>query len=147
MTRGDALVKLEIEWQRVVDSHGRTCERCELVEKQLDIAVERLEFILGALGVDVNVKKTLLGKKTFSENPGASNYILISRVPLEVWLKAKVGGSLCYSELCGDEKCRTLEVDGESYEVIPAKLIVAGGIFAAIELLLAQKSHEKGCCS
>lgn len=36
-------------------------------------------------------------------------------------------------DVCGDEKCRTLEVGDRSYETIPSKLIVEAS-FKALEL-------------
>jgi hypothetical protein len=53
---------------------------------------------------------------------------------LEEWLDGRVGRSPC-CDVCGDEECRTLELDGLIFEAIPAGLIVQAGIMAASRLI------------
>jgi hypothetical protein len=55
---------------------------------------------------------------------------------LEHWLGATTGASRCCS-VCGETECRTLEVDGASFEAVPERLIVKAGLAAAASLLEA----------
>ena len=50
------------------------------------------------------------------------------------WIKGQTGSSRCCEE-CGDNDCRTVEVGGKSYEVIPAQLLVRAGLIAASRML------------
>ena len=45
-------------------------------------------------------------------------------------------GSQCCS-VCGDNSCRTLQVDGKTYEAVPETLIVKAGLAAASTLVKA----------
>lgn len=50
------------------------------------------------------------------------------------WLGATAGASQCCA-VCGDNDCRTLEVDGSSFEAVPERLIIKAGLAAAASLL------------
>lgn len=50
---------------------------------------------------------------------------------MEAWLNGTVCSSRCCS-VCGDSECRTVEVEGASYEVIPEALLVKAGLIAAL---------------
>jgi len=43
---------LHIRWQRLVDEHERTCDRCGATEAAVDEAAGQLTRSLGALGID-----------------------------------------------------------------------------------------------
>jgi hypothetical protein len=45
-----------------------------------------------------------------------------------------VGSSRCCEE-CGDQDCRTIEIGGTTYEVIPEELLLRAGLIAASRLL------------
>lgn len=49
-------------------------------------------------------------------------------------MNARTGQSQC-CDVCGDEECRTVEIDGETLEAIPAELIVKAGLIAAAEII------------
>ena len=125
---------LKIRWQRLVDERGQTCDRCGTTETAVVNAVEKLKRCLGELGIDVVLEKEALSPSTFHKNPLESNRIWIAGEPLEKWLSATIGQSKC-SSACGDSDCRTLTVEGETYEAIPAELIVKAGLLAGAQLL------------
>lgn len=139
-------MELRIMWQRLVDSDGQTCNRCGSTEKELQQGIARLKEALHPLGIEVTLEKKALGLEC-AKNIIESNQILISGHPLEEWLGAKVGTSACGSccEKLGETvECRTSAVDGKTYEIIPAKLIVKAGLKAAAELFTAPSTE--GCC-
>ena len=142
----DAPLVLRIEWQRYVDENGKTCDRCGGTEEQLSRGVETLQSALNLLGIQVALEKKSMGSQC-AENIIESNKILIAGCPLEKWLGAKVGTSECGSccaKLGESVECRTTSVDGKTYEVIPAELIVKAGLKAASEIIVAPSTEE--CC-
>ncbi|MBS3788288.1 DUF2703 domain-containing protein [Candidatus Bipolaricaulota bacterium] len=132
---------LSIKWQRLVEE-SETCSRCSSTEDELEDAVQNLEESLSALDVDVELEKEELTKSEFEQNPTESNLILINEKPLEDWLGGEVGQSEC-CDVCGDEDCRTVTINGKEYEVIPADLIVKAGLTAASQTVKTGSS----CCS
>lgn len=93
-------------------------------------AFERLKYTLEPLGVEPTLEISDLDQATFDSNPTESNRIWIAGIPMEDWLEGKPGRSQCCNE-CGDNECRTLEVGGETYEVIPEQLLIRAGLIAA----------------
>lgn len=139
-------MELRIVWQRLVDADGQTCDRCGSTEKELQQGIASLKDALDPLGIKVTLEKKSLGLEC-AKNIIESNQILISGHPLEEWLGAKVGTSACGSccEKLGETvECRTTTVDGKTYEIIPAKLIVKAGLKAAAGLLTAPSTES--CC-
>jgi hypothetical protein len=132
---------LSIKWQRLVEG-DETCSRCSSTGDELEEAVQKLEESLSALGVDVELEKEELTKSEFEQNPTESNLILINNKPLEDWLGGEAGRSEC-CDVCGDEDCRTVTVNGREYEVIPSDLIVKAGLTAASQAVETGSS----CCS
>ena len=142
----NAPMVLEIEWQRYVDENGKTCDRCGGTEEQLNRGVETLQSALHPLGIKVTLNKKSMGSEC-AKNIIESNKILIAGRPLEEWLGAKIGTSACGSccaKLGESVECRTTSVDGRTYEVIPAELIVKAGLKAASEIIVAPSTE--GCC-
>lgn len=135
---------LEIRWQRLVDAGGQTCERCGTTGEALEEAVDMLGRSLGELGIDIVLEKESLGMPEFNKDPLASNRVWIAGQPLEKWLSATTGQSRCCSS-CGDSDCRTITVDGTTYEAIPAELIVRAGLLAGADLLAGEAAGA--CCS
>ena len=131
---------LNIRWQRLV-SDGSTCDRCSSTEDEVEEAVRKLEAALPNLGVEVNLEKESLTKEDFKENPKASNRIFLNDVPIEDLIGAEVGGSEC-CDVCGDEECRTVIIDGEEHEVVSSETIVSAAIKAVNDL-----SSTSGCCN
>ncbi|MCB1987418.1 MAG: DUF2703 domain-containing protein [Burkholderiaceae bacterium] len=125
---------LSITWQRLVDESGSTCPRCAGTEQEMQRAVERLRTALEPLGVQPVLETREIAPATFMQQPDQSNRIWIGGRPLEDWLGARTGSSRC-CDACGDEECRTLEINGASHEVIPEALVVRAGLIAASQLL------------
>lgn len=137
------MVTLRIRWERLVEN-GQTCPRCRSTEEELEQAVATLRQALGPLGLEVLVEKEALSEAQFARNPLRSNQIWLNGRPLEEWLGGTVGHSPC-CDVCGPADCRTVEVDGQVYEAIPADLIVKAGLAAALEMLGA--APRPSCCS
>ncbi len=133
-TGGKNMKVLQIRWQRLVNEQGQTCDRCGTTEKAVEDAIQKLKSSLKHLDINVVLEKKVLTPSTFSKDPLESNRIWIAGVPLEEWLSATTGQSQCCST-CGDSECRTVMVDGKSYEAIPAELIVKAGLLAGAKLL------------
>ena len=148
---------LKIEWQRLVDEKGQTCQRCGSTEKEVQKAFQNLKQSFIPLGMEVVLEEKALDAATCAKNISQSNRIWIGGRPLEEWLNAQVGQSpceTCCAELGSDVECRTLKVEGEVYEVIPADLIVRASLLAVADLTKTKASgssccesnKEKPCC-
>jgi hypothetical protein len=133
MERGE-MKTLNICWQRLVDERGQTCDRCGTTETAVEQAVQKLKRALRELDIDVVLEKTTLSPTAFLKDPLESNRVWVAGEPIESWLSATAGQSRCCSA-CGDADCRTVTVDGQTYEAIPAELIVRAGLLAGAELL------------
>ncbi len=135
---------LHISWQRLVDEQGETCERCGTTETAVEDAMQLLKQSVKGLGVDVVLEKSIIDNSAFKENPLESNRIWIGGKSLEDWLSATTSESPC-GTACGDSNCRTMIVDGKSFEAIPSELIVKAGLLASAQLLEAEA--QSGGCS
>lgn len=124
---------LLISWQRLI-SDGATCPRCGSTEDELNKAVLQLRSALDLLGIEVAVEKRELTLEEFKSDPVKSNRIMFNGRSLEDLVNAKTGQSQC-CDVCGDEECRTVEVDGKSLETVPAELIVKAGLIAASDIV------------
>lgn len=131
---GPARRRLPIVWQRLVSADGTTCDRCGATHEELQRAVARLRTTLGSLGIEPILVTREIDDTTFRADPSSSNRIWIGTKPLEQWLDASVGSSRCCS-VCGDAECRTVEVDGSTFETVPAQLVIRAALMAAAELL------------
>ena len=130
-----AAVTLPIVWQRLV-SGGETCPRCGSTQGAIERAVATLAEVLRPLSIEPTLETIALDQASFEETPSESNRIWIAGRPLEDWLGAAASESQCCS-VCGTNNCRTLEVDGASYEAVPETLIVKAGLAAAATLVSA----------
>jgi hypothetical protein len=111
---------LKIKWNRLLtDEGGQTCPRCGSTENELEKAVNTLKQSLAPLEIEVIIEKQVIDSVTFANNVSESNRIWVDDKPIEEWLGAKVGRSLC-CEVCGDAECRTVELEENIYETIPA---------------------------
>ena len=138
---------LKVQWQRLVDEQGKTCDRCGGTQEELGRGVESLKASLQPLGIDVALEQKSLSSEECARDIDQSNRIWIAGRPLEEWLGAEVGRSPCGSccSAIGEEvECRTVSVGGETYEVIPAELIVKAGLLAASEIM--QVPSRGSCC-
>ena len=125
---------LQVRWQRLVDDSNQTCARCGSTGAAVERAVEMLKRSLRELEIDVVLKTEALDPAAFARDPLESNRIWIGGLPIEWWLSASSGTSRC-CDACGDADCRTMTVDGRTYEAIPVELIVKAGLLAAARLL------------
>ncbi|MPW15515.1 DUF2703 domain-containing protein [Paraburkholderia sp. CNPSo 3157] len=122
--------KLPIVWQRLVTG-GTTCPRCAGTGEQVERALEELRTTLLPLGIEPALETRSIDEATFKANPSESNRIWIAGKPMEEWLKGSAGTSRCCS-VCGDSECRTVNIEGTAYEVIPEALLVKAGLIAAL---------------
>ena len=125
---------LPIVWQRLVSEQGSTCPRCHDTGEAVQHAVARLRQALEPLGITPQLQVHAIDEAAFLEDPLQSNQILIAGRPMEHWLGAATGSSRCCNE-CGDNECRTVEVDGQVHEAIPQELLVRAGLIAASRML------------
>ncbi len=139
---------LRIKWQRLVYSEDKTCERCGETGQEVRNAIERLKNSLKPLGIEVFLEEKALSIDACAKDISQSNRIWIAERPLEEWLDAKVGKSLC-STCCGElgenVECRTVEIGGKIYEAIPAHLILQAGLLAAAEIVREEPTSTP-CC-
>jgi hypothetical protein len=133
---------LKIKWQRLI-SEGETCPRCSTTGEEVEKAVSSLKKSLRPLGIKIVFNKEELSVKEFKEAPLQSNMIIINDQPLEKWIDGEVGESQC-CDVCGPTDCRTTIVDGETYEEIPAELIIKAGLIAASSIVGSKESES--CC-
>lgn len=117
---------LIIVWRRLI-SQGSTCPRCGSTEDELGKAVIQLKEKLNPLGIEVILEKEEITLEEFKKDPLKSNQILLNGQLLDDVINAKTGESQC-CDVCGDEKCRTIEVDDRSYETIPFGMIVVAAL-------------------
>jgi len=147
-SKSESMAKvLKITWQRLVDEKGQTCQRCGSTEKELQKAFQSLKKSLAPLGIRVALEKKTLDPATCAKDISQSNRIWLGEQTLEEWLDAQVGKSLCgfcCAELGDQVECRTVEVEGQVYETIPAKLIIRAGLLAAADLY--EEPSTKSCC-
>jgi len=115
--------KLAIEWKHI-ELNGETCLRCTDTGEALDQVVEQLADECRESGWDISFRETIVGIEDLAD----SNLILLNGHPLESILPgAAASESQCESccDFTGDPLtcCRTIEIDGFSFEGIPAHLI------------------------
>ena len=133
---------LMIKWQRLT-SGGETCPRCGSTEEELGKAVSALMKSLAPLGIEVILEKEELTAAEFKKDPLQSNRIWINNRLLEYWIEGSVGHSPC-CDVCGPDECRTIEVEGQTYETIPAGIIIKAGLYAASQLVVPWRGES--CC-
>lgn len=129
---------LSIRWQRLVNETGQTCDRCDSTGDATRKGFDKLQRSLAELGIQVNLEIDTLDFSKFIKDPLQSNRIWIGERPLEDWVDATVGQSQC-CDVCRGSECRTVSVDGNTYETIPEELIIRAGLLAAAELF---KDHR-----
>ncbi len=123
---------LKIKWQRLV-FQGEQCARCSSTEIEVEKAFQSLKRSLAPLETNVLLEKKELNLETYKKDVLESNRIWIGGRPLEEWLNAQVGQSLCRGPCCNNE-IRTLEVGEKIYENITAEIILKAGFIAASKL-------------
>ena len=120
---------VKLKWQVVIDKDGKTCTHCGATEESLKKAMAMLEEEGVKAELEV-VKKTV---DDFSKSCSESNLVWVNGMPLNEVLNAEVGSAKC-SGVCtthkADAMCRTLVLDGKSFETIPPELIMKAGVMA-----------------
>lgn len=132
---------LPIVWQRLVFG-GETCPRCAGTGDEVERAYQQLRQQLIPLGIEPVLETREIDEATFKANPSESNRVWIAGKPVEEWVSATVGSSQCCS-VCGDSECRTVEVGGTSYEVVPEELLVKAGLIAALAMNAQPAERER----
>ncbi|MDO8775564.1 MAG: DUF2703 domain-containing protein [Burkholderiaceae bacterium] len=124
---------LPIIWQRLVKD-GKTCDRCAATHQEMQKAISKLKEALHPLGIAPTLEIREIDEKSFKANPSESNRIWIAGRPMEEWLGAGVGSSRCCS-VCGESQCRTVEIGGATFEVIPEELFLKAALVAAAQVV------------
>ena len=138
----ESVSTLKIKWKRLV-SKGETCPRCGSTEEELRKAVSTLKQSLAPLGIRVLLEKEELPVTKFKKDPLQSNRIWIGDHLLEEWVGGSVGQSPC-CDVCSPHDCRTVEVEGQIYETVPAEVIIKAGLLAASQLVSPRAGET--CC-
>lgn len=139
---------IAVRWQRLVTEEGETCDRCRNTETEVELAADTLRRCLRPLNIAVALEETPMTPAACARDISQSNRIFVDDRPLEDWLGGEVGMSVCGSccaQIGQEVQCRTVVVDGQVYEVIPARLIVRAGLLAA-EAALARQPAAPSCC-
>lgn len=134
--------QLPIIWQRFVTPEGDTCERCGGTQDTLQKAVAKLAQALLPLDMEPTLETRQLSADEFRAAPVESNRIWIAGKPLEAWLGASSGQSVCCNA-CEGQQCRTVELNGQSFETIPEELIIQAAMLAAAQMLAPSAAS---CC-
>ncbi|MCE6950849.1 DUF2703 domain-containing protein [Cereibacter sphaeroides] len=129
---------LPIIWQRLVSADGTTCPRCRGTGEEVRRAVARLRPMLEPLGIAPGLQVKEIDEASFAADTLQSNQILIAGQPLDAWLGGRTGSSRCCDQ-CGDNECRTLELEDQAYEVIPEELILKAALKAASALATSSR--------
>ncbi len=125
--------KIEIDWARLVINNN-SCPRCCETGSEIGIALEIMKELVKNVGIDIETRMHEITFDEFSKNPLVSNRIYISDEPIEEILGALVGSSKCCNE-CGDNDCRTLEINGKIYESISRKLIIKAVLKTMVDMI------------
>ena len=120
----------------------------EIQESELQKAIQTLKESLTPIGITVTLKKEALDLAACAKDVSQSNRIWINEQSLEEWLSAEVGKSpcgFCCEGLDDGVECRTVIIGDQTFEAIPAKLIIKAGLLAASQLINVSTSGP--CCS
>ena len=139
---------LPILWRRLVRD-GETCPRCGETGRELEAAVIKLRAALVPLGIEPVLETQEIREEAFQADTAESNRVWIAGKPIEDWLGGTVGMSRCCTA-CGDSDCRTIQIDGETYEAIPQEQFIKAGLIAASQMIASASSPdnvtESSCC-
>lgn len=83
--------RVTIEWQRLVENSGRTCDRCSHTGNAIEAAFGKLKRCLAEAGIEVLLEKRAIDQSMFNENPLQSNQISIDGRTIEEWLGGHTG--------------------------------------------------------
>jgi hypothetical protein len=102
-----------------------------------------LKESLTPLGIQVDFQKEEMSLGEFQKAPLTSNQIWLNDRLMEDWLGGQTGKSAC-CDACGPSDCRTVSINGEDFEAIPAGAIIRAGLIASSELV--EIPSEGPCC-
>lgn len=139
---------LRINWQRLVDEAGGTCQRCATTQHEVRLAAGTLARSLRPLNMQVVLEERPITAEECAKDVSQSNRVFLDGRSLADWLGGTIGMSPCESccpKLGPNVECRTLTVDGHTHEAIPATLIVRAGLRAAEAALVAEPT-TRPCC-
>ena len=100
----------------------------------MERAIAKLKQSLRPLGIEPTLEIREIDESSFKAKPSESNRIWIAGRPMEEWLGASVGSSPCCS-VCGTSECRTVEIEGTTFETIPEALFLKAALVASSQLL------------
>ena len=115
----------------------RKCRREDVQQ-----AVSKLKEALRPLSIEPMLEVREIDQESFEANPSESNRIWIAGRPMEEWLGARVGSSRCCS-VCGESACRTVEVEGTTFETIPENLFLRAALIASSQLLEKPQAQSR----
>lgn len=144
---GENMKVLTIQWQRLVDERGNTCDRCGSTGNNVHKAYSILQESLAPLHIKVKLEEKLLDPVTCAKDILESNRIWINDRPLEEWLNASVGMSscdFCCDKVSNDTECRTIIMKKNTFEEIPVELLLKACLLAASELM--DTEPQASCC-
>jgi hypothetical protein len=107
----------------------------------MERAIAKLTQSLRPLGIEPSLEIREMDQRSFKANPSESNRIRIAGKPMEEWLGASVGSSPCCS-VCGTSECRTVEVEGTTFETIPENLFLKAALVASSQLLSVGNAND-----
>ena len=118
---------LALRWQRPAIEQKNPCG---VTESELQEAMRTLTHSLKKSGMDVQLGYLKAGAASETAVTG----LWINGKPLETWLNAQV--------VAEDGGCMTLKLSDQSYEKIPADVIVKAGMMAADAKPQASNKHQ-----
>jgi len=123
---------LVIHWRHAVCQNENPCERCINTPLEIQQAYENLKESLAGLGIVVTFEE-----KKIKEH---DDHIYINDRDITDLLEGETIKTACMN--CLDDKgdprtCNSLKLGDNTYEVIPAELIIKAGLVAASELVTA----------
>jgi hypothetical protein len=121
---------LVLQWQKPTSEVCLACQKCGVSEKEIEKACVELQKQLAPKGIEVK----LGAEKTGDPQTPTAGGMYICDVPLEVWLSGESLTDPCENaQKRGNPEVmrRTFWSDGQSYEIVPADLIVKAGMRAA----------------
>ncbi|UCF34547.1 MAG: DUF2703 domain-containing protein [Phycisphaerales bacterium] len=139
---------IALRWQRLVTEAGETCDRCGSTQEEVRVGAAVLRRCLQPLGMKVTLEETPMSPEACARDISQSNRVFVNDRPLADWLGGTVGMSACArccEKLGENVQCRTVTVGGQTFETIPAVLIIRAGLLAA-EASLASAATQKPCC-
>jgi len=117
------MTTITVEWHRLVDEKGETCDRCNKTYLNLERVIDVLKPAFKNFGIVLEFEKRSISMEEFNKNPLLSNQILVDGKPIEEVLSLKVGKSPCCGP-CGDNECRTIIDDNSEKEEVEVRYIL-----------------------